>query len=108
MTKLFLLILAVVIVVVLFSRRRPFDFAQGKEKIMGICATALDRTARKGGNKEKVLLLLAERGPLGNAEVAENLGVSARTIVNYMDELEREGRVVQAGSTGKAVLYHLK
>jgi|SRR3989344_3817330 len=117
MTKLFLIILAVVILVILFSRRgrgelrskldmgRPFDFAQGKEKIMGICEVVTESVVKKNARKERVVNLLRESGPLSNAELRAELGVSERSIVRYLDELESEGRTEQVGNTGQKVTY---
>ncbi len=79
-----------------------------REAAAGICRAALGRAARKQEKKEKVVKLLAERGELANADIREALGVSARTVVRYLDELERENRVEQTGQTGQAVTYKLK
>jgi len=45
---------------------------------------------------------------LSNEQLRELVGVSARSIVEYMDELEAEGKGVQLGTTGTAVTYRLK
>jgi hypothetical protein len=29
-------------------------------------------------------------------------------VVNYMDELEKEGKIVQIGTTGRGVTYKIK
>lgn len=78
------------------------------EAVAGICATAMDNTVRKGANKRKILDLLAKEESAGNAEIAEALKVSPRTVVRYMDELEREGKVMQEGEIGRSVIYRLK
>lgn len=66
-----------------------------------------DQSLAKEENKQTVLSLLSQHGELSNAELRKRLGVSARTIVNYMDELEQEGRVRQAGKIGRSVTYRL-
>ncbi|MCR4279689.1 MAG: winged helix-turn-helix domain-containing protein [Candidatus Zambryskibacteria bacterium] len=109
MPQIILIILSVVIVAVLVSKR-------GRESAVGICATALDRfdklttsqTVRKNANKEKILELLQVQSELSNNDIRDALKVSERTVVNYMDELEQEGRVVQDGSTGRGVVYRLR
>ena len=74
----------------------------------GICATALQSSAKKEERKGRILELLEERGELTNEEAREALGVSARTIIRYMDELEKKGTVEQVGDTGRGVRYRLK
>lgn len=101
MTQIILIILGIAIVVILFSRKT-------REQVYGICATALDQTVRKNANKEKILTLLAERREASNSDIREALGVSERSAVRYMDELEREGKVEQVGNTGRGVTYRLK
>ena len=101
-TILIIVIVIVVLVALLASRR-------SRETVAGICMSALDQTVRKSSNKEKVIAFLKEAGgEAGNVEIRKYLGVTDRTVVNYMDELEREGRVEQAGNTGRGVTYRLK
>ena len=61
----------------------------------------------KNRNLNKIVELLKEKGELANADIRDELGVSARTIVNYMDELESEGVVEQIGDTGRDAKYKL-
>lgn len=80
---------------------------------MGICATAIGLDAKKRENKEKILELLKKNHStphqatgvdgtgqaglgnkeLSNADIREALGISDRSVIRYMDELEREGKV---------------
>lgn len=101
MVQIFLIILGIVIVAFLISRKT-------REAAAGICATALDQTVRKNGNKEKVLAFIRERGEVSNLDIRNYLGVSSRTVVNYLDELEKEGIVEQKGNIGQGVFYRLK
>lgn len=101
MTQIILIIIGIAVVVILLTKKT-------REGVKGICATALDQTVRKNANKEKIAALLAERGELGNSDIRKALGVSERTAVRYMDELEREGKVEQVGDTGRGVQYCLK
>lgn len=95
-----LVLIIIVLAWVLVSKKN-------RDQLVGVCVSALDQTVRKNANKEKVLTLLAG-GALSNSTLRGELGVSDRTIVRYMDELEREGRVEQIGTTGHAVTYRLK
>ncbi len=96
-----LTIIAVSVLAFLLSRKM-------RENVVGICASALDQTVRKNANKEKALALIQERGEASNSDIREALGVSERTAVRYMDELEREGKAEQVGKTGRSVQYRLK
>lgn len=101
MTQIILIIIGIAVVALLLSRK-------GRDKIVGICATAIGLDAKKQENKEKIAALLRERGELSNSDIREALGVSDRSVIRYMDELEREGKVEQVGKTGRSVAYRLK
>lgn len=100
-SQIILIIIGIAVVAVLLSRK-------GREATVGICATAIGLDAKKRGNKEKILALLAEKSELSNSGIREALGISERSVVRYMDELEREGKVKQVGNTGRGVTYRLK
>ena len=98
--------------VLVFSR-------SARQKVVGICEVALGQSAKKRENKEKILALLREKSAsaqgsgetkseLSNSDIREALGVSPRTAVDYMDELEKEGKVEQVGNVGQSVAYRLK
>ena len=111
--QILLFIIALIIVIVSFmlvvSRREAGRYGTNtKEEFVGICASAIETASQKEGRKERALALLSERGKLGNAEIRAELGVASRTVVKYMDELEREGKVEQIGSVGQGVVYRLK
>lgn len=77
------------------------------EELAGICRSAIETASQKEIRKEKALAMLAER-QLSNSEIRKALGVSSRTAVRYMDELERQGKVEQVGKIGHTVTYRLK
>lgn len=101
MAQTILIILGVAVVVLLLTRK-------GREKTAGICAAALGLDAKKRERKEKILGLLKDRGELSNSDIREALGISERSVIRYMDALEKEGRVEQVGNTGRNVMYRLK
>ena len=101
MTQIILIIIGVVIVALLLTRKT-------RESVVGICAAALDQTVRKNANKEKVLEFIREKGETSNEEIREHLIVSRRSVVRYLDALEREGKVEQVGDIGRGVTYRLK
>lgn len=108
MTQILLLILGIIIVAVLLTQ-------SGRERVKGICAAVVGVDAKKRENKERILKLfeMAPSTSLGNksisnADIRSALGISERSVVRYMDELEREGKVEQVGPTGRSVSYRLK
>lgn len=115
MSQTILIIIGAIIILLLLSRK-------SREQVIGICAAAIGLDAKKRENKEKILTLLAEagekslplrglplkKGELANSDIREALGISERSVVRYLDELEREGKVEQVGSTGRGVTYRLK
>lgn len=101
MTQIILIIIGIAVVVILLLRKT-------REQVVGICASALGQDARKRENKEKILAYLGGRSEASNSEIREALGVSDRSVVRYMDEMEKEGKVEQAGNTGRGVQYRLK
>jgi len=67
-----------------------------------------EQIGKKNENKKRIISLMIEQDELSNSEVASFLGVSNRTVVKYMDELEEEKKVLQVGKTGRGVVYRLK
>ena len=45
------------------------------------------------------------RGRIANNDVQILLGVSDATATNYLDELEKEGKIKQHGEIGRGVFY---
>ncbi len=78
------------------------------EEFTGICKVAVGIDVKKQENIEKILNLLKQRGDLSNFDIREALGFRDRSVVRYMDLLEREGKVEQVGTTGRGVTYRLK
>ena len=58
-------------------------------------------------NLDRIISMFETDNELSNAEIRNELGLSSRTIVRYMDELEAQGKVIQTGRTGSAVTYRL-
>lgn len=101
MTEAILIFIVVVIVAILLTRRT-------RKQVVGICSTALDATVRKNANKEKIAAFLSQKREASNAELREHLGVTDRSVVRYLDELEKEGKVEQVGTAGRGVIYRAK
>lgn len=101
MLQTILLILAILIIILLLTRK-------GREAAVGICNTALDQTVRKNANKQNITALLKDRGALSNKDIREALGISERSVVRYMNQLEKDGLAEQVGERGRNVRYRLK
>ncbi|MEX2008393.1 MAG: HTH domain-containing protein [Candidatus Spechtbacterales bacterium] len=121
MTPILLFIIVVVLIVVVafaFAKREAGRHGtKTREELVGICKAAIETASQKEVRKHAALALLRERGAsdsaqgkgvLSNAEIRSALGVSGRTVVRYMDELEAEGKVEQVGKVGHAVTYRLR
>ena len=80
----------------------------GRKAISGVCGYALEQMTQKNAKKRKILELISKKGKISNVEARSALGVSDRSVVRYMDALEREGKIKQVGKTGQSVFYILK
>lgn len=88
-----LLILVIGIILgLIFSRRRRSSFNA-------------EQSETKENNKRKVIELLNTKHQITNDEIQNHLGVSDASATRYLDELEKEGKIRQVGSTGKHVYY---
>ena len=104
-----ILLLLVVFFLITFAWREAKKHGTtATEELVGICSVAFERASEKEARKAKALDFLREKGEVGNTELRKFLGVSRRSVVNYMTELEREGKVEQVGNTGRGVTYRLK
>ena len=63
----------------------------------------------KARDKEAILgLMESGNEPLTNNHIEMMLGIPESSATRYLDELEREGKVVQNGKTGRDVFYTLR
>jgi hypothetical protein len=63
------------------------------------------RTARKQKNLDRILGLFTAQTEITNDEVEKLLHVSDATATRYLSQLEKEGKIVQVGTTGQSVSY---
>jgi predicted HTH transcriptional regulator len=72
-----------------------------REKVMGVCKHVLGQSEKKENNKQQILEFMeTQGGSVTNSQISEHLGVSKRTVIRYMNELEEAGKVTQIGETG--------
>lgn len=87
------------VVVYIFMRWKFFAPVQSKESLIA-------RQAReKAADKEAMVGLLETQGPMMNNHFEQMLGIPESTVTRYLDELEKEGKVRQVGTTGRQVRY---
>ncbi len=72
------------------------------------CDAVPKQSKNKRNRKEKILKFLRENGKIQNNDVERLTGVSNATAERYLDELEKEGKLVQHGKIGPSVFYTLK
>src|SRR3990167_8230890 len=107
--SIIIILVVAVAVLVVFARKEAKKYGtKTKEEFVGICKSAIETASQKEARKQKALAMLREKGDLSNSEIRKELGISSRTAVRYLDELEAEGKLKQVGKIGHAVTYHLK
>lgn len=94
-------IVLVLVMAVLLSR-------PAREKIIGTNAFLIQQAARKKANMEHILKMFEKKGEVSNSNIRDALKIDDRTVVRYMDELEKAGKVQQVGKTGQNVVYRIK
>ena len=57
--------------------------------------------------KGRIIAVLQERSRITNDDVQKELGVSDATATRYLDDLEKDGKIIQQGSQ-KGAFYVLK
>lgn len=70
-------------------------------------AKLTNQSKEKQRNLEMILGLFEKHETLTNAIIRQELGFDDRVVVNYMDELEKLGKVRQIGKTGVDTHYEL-
>ncbi|MFA6408423.1 MAG: DUF977 family protein [Candidatus Paceibacterota bacterium] len=60
---------------------------------------------QKAENKQKILAFVQEHGKIQNNDVEKLTEVSNATAERYLDELEKEGAIIQHGTLGQGVFY---
>ena len=73
------------------ARRQKVE--EAKEKIMQLLESSSAKASEDG------------QARITNDDVEKMLGVSNNTVIRYLDELEKEGKLRQVGETGKYTYY---
>ncbi len=72
-----------------------------------ITKTNVKNHINKEDRKRQILALMQESKKISNDQIEKNIGVSDATATRYLDELEKENKIIQHGSRGKSVFYTL-
>jgi len=100
-------LLAILSVVLISIKRARENGTKVSQEFFDVCLFNR-QSLKKKKNKQKIIELLKKRGEISNEEIRKETGVLRSTVVNYMDELEKDGKVEQIGKTGQEVVYRLK
>ncbi|MBI4235473.1 DUF977 family protein [Candidatus Peregrinibacteria bacterium] len=76
--------------------------------LSGIAKLTEDQSNEKQKRKVKILELIREKGSVTNNDIEKVLGVSDASATNYLQEVEKEGKIEQIGEKGRFVSYRLK
>ncbi len=77
-------------------------------ELHGVAAHVEKQQNEKQSRKEKILQILKGKGSVRNNDIEKALGVTDTTATNYLQELEREGKIEQIGERGRFVSYRIK
>jgi len=103
MSRLYLLFLGVLLGAIftrMATREKPASIKQPRRRRAAYQKTKLA--------KRKIMVFLKERRRVANDDIERLLGVSDATATRYLELLEREDKIIQAGRRGKGVYYKRK
>jgi len=93
------------IVYIFVFSKRPIKGPIEKSRKLSDLKPNLPPSTKKEKAKRKLLESITSRGRIANNDVQILLGVSDATATNYLEELEKEGKIKQRGKTGRGVFY---
>ena len=70
--------------------------------------SVLSQKREKDKRKEQILGMFKNKKEITNNNVEWLLGVADSTATKYLQELEKEGKIIQIGEKGRYVHYRLK
>lgn len=82
--------------------------ASSTHQLQGIATHTEKQQNEKQSRKERILTMIREKGSVTNNDIEKALDVSDASVTNYLQELEREGKIEQIGERGRFVSYRLK
>ncbi len=92
-----------------FAKRRKISTAssnlQHSNILENVGMSKRPDVQKKEERKQKILEFFEQKPEITNNDIEELLGVSDATATNYLDELQKEGKITQNGNTGRGVFY---
>jgi len=85
--------------------KAPLDSSQEHQTGQGYISEPMEE---KQKNLKKIRTYIKTRDQVTNNAIEHLLGVSDATTIRYLDELEQEGLIKQAGKSGPSVYYEVK
>lgn len=73
-----------------------------------IASYVQNQQSEKQKRKDRILVMIREKGNVSNNDVETAFSVSDASATNYLQELEREGQIEQVGGRGRFVSYQIK
>jgi len=67
-----------------------------------------EQAKQKAGNKKKIMEFVQEHGKIQNNDVEKLSEVSNATAERYLNDLEKDGKLIQHGDIGQGVFYSAK
>ncbi len=102
-----LLALILLALIAIFLKLRVLFPGFGTSKMLTSYGILDGKSQTKQHNLELILALFAKYPQLTNTIIRRELDFDDRVIVNYMDELEKQGKARQVGKTGARAYYEL-
>lgn len=102
--KIFLIFVVGLVIGYLLGRKGG-AFSRTTSEKQGIGGYVTGQQNEKEGRKEKIMGLFAGQEAIRNDDVEKLLGVSDASATNYLNELEKEGKIEQMGAAGRFVSY---
>lgn len=100
--------IGILVIIILIISTIVWGYFYEKEKEEQKGYSISPQSKAKQENKVKILEFLQGKGRITNNNVEKLCGVSNNTAERYLDELEKEGKLIQNGKTGQSFFYTLK
>ena len=102
------IILIVILIILVFGLGILFGSKIKKKKTGSLTRAWQARTEKKEENKKRILEKLQEAGKITNDEAQKLLDIADSTATNYLEELEKGGKIEQVGGAQKDTFYRLR
>ena len=102
------IILIVILIILVFGLGILFGSKIKKKKTESLTRAWQARIEKKEENKKRILEKIQEAGKITNDEAQKLLDIADSTATNYLEELEKGGKIEQVGGAQKDTFYRLR